>query len=226
MEIVARCQDLIDHLVDRVCNDQNLIDRWGRPLRTTFLLAMSTPMLVLPMERLFKPIVGTPGVADDTKLDDAVGDKIRATFEKGRPFQEADFYEAEAWSYIDATEKFFVAEVWPSEIFDRLDTPEASTAAGAAPTADILNCVRNALAHGGVAYLDGRGRQSEDATNMLAFAAYPTSRRKDELRILRISVDGYQRFLAAWSKWLADSGTEARLAQKGPGWFDAELAAE
>lgn len=226
MEIAARCQHLIELLVDQTDSDPTLNERWRGPLRTTFLLAMSTPMLVLPMERLFKPVLRKAGVADDSKLDEGVGDRVRATFADGRPFHEADFYEAKAWSYIDATKKFSIAEVWPSAIFDQLDTPGASAAAGTAPTADILGCLRNALSHGGVAYLDRRGRQSEDATNMLGFAAYPASNRRDELRILRISVDRYQHFLAAWSKWLADSGIEDKLAHEGPGWFEVEVAAD
>jgi hypothetical protein len=187
---------------------------------------MSTPMLVLPMERLFKPVLRKAGVADDSKLDEAVGDRVRATFAAGRPFQEADFYENKAWSYIDATKKFSVAEVWPNAIFDQLDTPEASDAAGAAPTANILECLRNGLSHGGVAYLDRLGRQSEDTTNMLGFAAYPAFNRRDELRILRISVDGYQRFLATWSRWLADCGIDDKLAHEGPGWFDVDVASD
>jgi hypothetical protein len=226
MEIAARCQHLIELLADQTDRDPKLVERWRGPLRTTFLLAMSTPMLVLPMERLFKPVLRKAGVADDSKLDEAAGDRVRATFADGRPFHEAEFYEAKAWSYIAATQKFSVAEVWPSAIFDQLDTPEAFEAAAAAPTADILECLRNALSHGGVAYLDARGRQSNDATNMLGFASYPAYNRRDELRILRISVDGYERFLAAWSKWLSDSGAEEKLAREGPGWFDDKLAAE
>jgi hypothetical protein len=225
MEIAARCQDLIDLLIDRTDSDPKLIERWRGPLRTTFLLAMSTPMLVLPMERLFKPVLRKPGMADDSKLDEAVGHRVRETFAKGRGFQETDFYEPKVWSYIDATRRFPVANAWPSEIFDALDRPDAINAAGAAPPADVLECLRNALSHGGIAYLDKRGRQSEDATYMLGFAAYPAFNRKDELRILRVSVDGYHRFLAAWTRWLTESGIEDKLAHEGPGWFDLGVAA-
>lgn len=96
-------------------------------------------MPVLPRERLFKPAFHKAGVADDRKLDRAVGDRFFTTFGDKRP--------------------------------------------------------RNALSHGSVSYLDDRGRQSEDATNMLGFAAYPSFNRRDELRVLRIAVDGYQRFV-------------------------------
>jgi hypothetical protein len=60
---------------------------------------------------------------------------------------------------------------------------------------------------------------------MLGFASFPAFNRRNELRILRISVEKYERFLAAWSSWLTDTGVEAKLAQDGPGWFDADAVA-
>jgi hypothetical protein len=86
---------------------------------------------------------------------------------------------------------------------------------------DIVGCLRNALAHGGVAYLDDRGRQSDDATAMLGFASRPDGKRS-ALRLLRVSTDAYQRFLALWSGWLADTGVETVLTHDGPGWFQSE----
>jgi hypothetical protein len=113
VEIAARCQNLIELLVDQAGTDPETVARWRGPLRTTFLLAMSTPMLVLPMERLFKPLLRKAGVADDSGLDKAVGDQVLKTFVDGRPFKDADFYEEQAWSYIDATNAFSVAGEWP-----------------------------------------------------------------------------------------------------------------
>ena len=65
-----RCQALIRHL--RPVIEGGLPDdhRFGGPLDTTFLLAMATPMIVLPVERIFKP--ARPGAdvpADDRELD-------------------------------------------------------------------------------------------------------------------------------------------------------------
>jgi hypothetical protein len=46
-DIVLRCQSLIRHLLPKV--EERLSDeaQFGGPLRTTFLLAMATPMIVL-----------------------------------------------------------------------------------------------------------------------------------------------------------------------------------
>lgn len=223
-EIAKRCQRLIERLVEQVEHDAALADEFRGPLRTTFLLAMSTPMVVLPMERLYKPIIGRAGVADDTRLDPSVEARVRMTFD-GKKFGETPFFTAGDWSYVEARPYFSVADPWPPEAFDELDRAQAAEAAVNASAKDIMECLRNALSHGGVAYLDARGRQSEDATNMLGFASYPSSRRTTELRLLRITVDGYQQFLNLWSGWLANSGIEDVLTYQGPGWFDESEAA-
>lgn len=222
-EIARRCQRLIDRLVEQVEQDQVLSHEFRGPLRTTFLLAMSTPMIVLPMERLYKPIINRAGIADDTALDPAVQDRVQMLFD-GRGFRETVLFEPGAWAYISETGNFPVADPWPSSAFADLDRPEALEAAAAAPTEEILSCLRNALAHGGVAYLDHRGRQSDDATGMLGFASRPNGKRT-ALRLLRVSVDAYQRFLELWSRCLADTGMEMVLTIQGPGWFESDEAA-
>ena len=50
-EIPIRCQALIAMLRDKVQEESDPDGRWGGPLRTTFLVAMATPMVVLPIER-------------------------------------------------------------------------------------------------------------------------------------------------------------------------------
>lgn len=186
----------------------------------------STPMLTLPMERLFKPLVRNAGVADDSKLDEAIGSRVHSILGEGRCFREAEFFEAGEWFYIEATNKFPVSEAWPCAVLDQLTSEQACAAAGAAPAADILSCLRNALSHGGVVYLDKYGRQSEDATHMLGFASYPSLSRQDKLRILRVSVKGYRCFLTKWTRWLTASGVVAKLEHEGPAWYDAEVAVE
>lgn len=51
-DIAARCQTLIDQLLPIVEHGLPDDHRFGGPLRTTFLLAMATPMIVLPIERI------------------------------------------------------------------------------------------------------------------------------------------------------------------------------
>jgi len=223
-EVVTRCQRLIERLSDQIASDPALVDEFGGPLRTTFLLAMSTPMIVLPMERLYKPLVGREGVADDTMLDLDLSQRVREQFD-GRLVSATPFFVDGDWAYIDATLAFRVADPWPATVFDTLDDPGALTAAANAPLDRFLGCLRNALSHGGVTYLDQNGRQSHAATNMLGFASFPSVKRTDELRILRVSVDGFERFLSLWSRWLAESGVEQEISQDGPGWYSEPLAA-
>ena len=219
-ELATRCQRLIDRLIDQVEQDAILSQEFRGPLRTTFLLAMSTPMIVLPMERLYKPVINRAGVADDTPIDPMVKSRVQAVFD-GRAFRDTPLFEDDQWAYIAETQSFPVADPWPSPVFDELDRPGSKEAASAAPMVDIVGCLRNALAHGGVAYLDDRGRQSDDATAMFGFASRPDGKRS-ALRLLRVSTDAYQRFLARWSGWLADAGVETVLTHDGPGWFQSE----
>jgi hypothetical protein len=223
-EIVSRCQRLIERLSDQISSDSALVDEFGGPLRTTFLLAMSTPMIVLPMERLYKPLIGREGVADDTALNPNLSQRVLEQFD-GHRAADAPFFVAGDWAYIDAVTGFEVAGLWPAEVFDMLADPAALAAAADAPLDRFLGCLRNALSHGGVTYLDRTGRQSHAATNMLGFASFPSLKRTGELRILRISVDGFERFLGLWTRWLTESGVEQEMSQDGPGWYGKPLAA-
>jgi hypothetical protein len=64
--------------------------------------------------------------------------------------------------------------------------------------------VRNALAHGGVAYLDKNGRSTERDAAMLAFIATERDkhRRVTGLNALRISQSDFLSFLMAWTDWI------------------------
>jgi len=223
-EIVTRCQRLVERLSDQISSDPALADDFGGPLRTTFLLAMSTPMIVLPMERLYKPLISRLGVADDTAFHPKLSQRVREHFD-GRSVGATPFFVEGDWAYIDAVGGFPVADPWPATVFDMLDDPAAFTAAADAPLDRFLGCLRNALSHGGVTYLDAAGRQSHATTSMLGFASFPSLRRTDELRILRVSVDGFERFLGLWTRWLAESGVEQEISEDGPGWYGDPLAA-
>src|SRR5579883_3143229 len=76
-DIALRCQSLIRELRPVVKGGLADDRRFGGPLETTFLLALATPMIVLPIERIFKP--AEPGAApagDDRKLDPALAEEM------------------------------------------------------------------------------------------------------------------------------------------------------
>jgi hypothetical protein len=223
-EVPLRCQALIDMLIQRVDEESDPDGRWGGPLKTTFLLAMATPMLVLPMERLFKPArPNHRGVADDRELDPHLAKLVVADLGPGKAFGAAPFFELDTWAYVPAIDPFDVARDWPRRALDPLAGQRALQAASEAPARDVLLALRNALGHGGVTYLDRDGQHADFATNMLGFAAF-ARHGAPELRLLRVSVRGFQDFLGRWANWLSASGVLNQLDERGPGYF--EFAAE
>lgn len=223
-EVPVRCQALIDMLGPQVEQESDAHGRWGGPLKTTFLVAMATPMIVLPIERIFKPArPHHEGLADDRELDPQLTDLVSTWLAKDAPFGAAPFFEPDVWSYVPSIDPFDVARDWPQRALDALGSSTASQVAAGAPARDILLTLRNALAHGGVTYLDKHGGHTHFSTNMLGFASFAKSHRP-ELRLLRVSVVGFEAFLRSWAGWLASSGVLDQLGKRGPGYF--QFAAE
>jgi hypothetical protein len=219
-EIPARCQALIEMLGPAVADESDPNGRWGGPLKTTFLLAMATPMIALPLERIFKPAQDYhDGVADDRELDAGLSGQVVDVLARDRRFGQAPFFEPSAWSYVPTLDRFNVAADWPKRALHSLGAPAAQQQAAEAPARDVLLALRNALSHGGVTYLDRHGRQTEQATHMIGFASF-ARHRQPELRLLRIGVPQFERFLTLWTEWLAASGVLDRLIARGPGHFD------
>lgn len=218
-ELPRRCAALIEGLSDAV-DALTAAPRWGGPLRTTFLVSMATPMIVLPFERLFQPGVRQiEGVGNDLLLDPDLDARIRTELEPGRRFDATPFFLADAFSYAPKVRRFPIGSDWSLEVLESLGAEAAFAAAGAADAADILSILRNALAHGGVTYLDRDGRQVNAATAMLAFASFVSRKDRDHLRLLRISVPAFERFLSLWAGWLTASGAADRMEHDGPVYF-------
>jgi hypothetical protein len=79
----------------------------------------------------------------------------------------------------------------------------------------VLTDLRNALAHGGIAYLDERGGQTDGQAAMLAFVgAVMKGGRITGVNVLRIGERDYRVFLAAWASWLRQVGVTAALNER------------
>lgn len=194
--------------------------RWGGPLKTTFLVAMAAPMIALPIERIFKPArANYEGIADDRELDSQLAAMVIADLGPAQTFGATPFFEPGVWAYVSEIDPFDVARDWPRRALDPLRSVAAAQAAADAPARDILLALRNALSHGGVTYLDRRGGHTDFATNMLGFASFVRPRRQ-ELRLLRVGVPGFESFLRLWAQWLSSSGVLKQLDERGPGHFD------
>jgi hypothetical protein len=79
----------------------------------------------------------------------------------------------------------------------------------------VLLTLRNALAHGGVAYLDTSGRRAYGPAAMLAFVGARISNRKVVGRhILRIRQADFCEFLYDWAEWLRKSKVDLALSEE------------
>lgn len=217
-DVAQRCQALIRHLLPLVQKGLPDDQQFGGPLDTTFLLAMSTPMIVLPIERMFKP--ARPGAAvagDDRDIDPALAEQVDDVFGPERRFSDAPFYEPGRWSYLPRVEPFRVADYWPHGILEMLGSDTAFAEADRTPTRRVMIDLRNALAHGGIAYLDAQGRSTEGQAAMLAFASAQTDRgRTIAFNLLRVHQHDFCAFVMAWADWLAASPVRHVLNVQGP----------
>lgn len=212
-EIPGRCEQLLRQLLPVV---DGAAASPGQSLRTTLLLAMATPMIVLPVERLAKRArYGDPGVANDLELDSELGDRVAEVLKAGRPFRDAPFFVPEHWSYVPAEKPFNVAGSWRGGLLEELATPEAFARAGDTDAWTVITDLRNALAHGGISYLSQDGRHTVGEVAVFAFAgAKMKGHDLTELNILRIHQDHFRTFLSAWADWLAGAGVVAALDQE------------
>jgi hypothetical protein len=216
-DIAQRCQTLIRNLRPVVQRGLPGDSELHGALSRTFLLALATPMIVLPIERILKS--GDPRTtpaADDSKIDPALSREVHQVLGPGRTFGSAPFAVAGRWSYIRGYPPFNVAQSWPPQLLQKLGMSQASSEADSAPARRLLLDLRNALAHGGIAYLDATGKQTDRDAAMLAFASTQRDNGRLGLNILRISEEDFCAFLIAWGNWLSCAAHPRSAQQNEP----------
>jgi len=211
-DIVERCDSLIESLLPVVLRDSDT--RFGGPLGTTFLIAMSTPMILLPLERMLKP-ADRDAVADDRCVDETLGKAVMDALSPTAKFGDGPFAREGAWSYVAGHPPFNLAKGMPHGLVDDLSGAPAARAAMDVSALRILTDLRNALAHGGIVYLDERGRQTNSQAAMLAFVgAVMKKGRITGVNVLRVHEREYRLFLAGWASWLRKAGVTAALNEQ------------
>jgi hypothetical protein len=176
-------------------------------------------MILVPIERLFKPgVAGAIQAGDDRALDPELAREVADVLGPGRRFGAASFFAPGRWSYVTEYPYFNVANDWPDDLLQSLGVPEAFRSAERAPAERVLRDLRNALAHGGVAYLDADGMKTRGNAAVLACASVRTSRRDrpPRLNILRVSEDDFCAFLTGWAAWLTRWPLRDALNQLDP----------
>lgn len=218
-ELPERCMHLIQELLPLASKISLPGQESLGPLTTTFLLAMAMPIITLPIERVErhrgKAIAGffndRPLSKELTaKIDEALG---------GAKLSKSPFYHHGHWrfSMIEYSSENISVQ-FPNELSDRLSLPDAMEAASKMPASEWASCLRNALAHGGVVYLDENGHSHFGSkTEKLAFvsARYidgDTSKPPSHLKVLQIDENAFFSFLQRWVNWVSSSGLSAALA--------------
>lgn len=202
-ELPQRLGFLVDKLYPIVQGGLDGDRDFGGPLGTTFLLAMATPMIVLPIERILHVVEGKRAMGDDQLGNIRLADQIARMFAKGNRFDALPFLDPVGWSYMANEPRFDVARNWPAALLNAMGEPPAHVALRAADAVQILKDIRNALSHGGVTYLNAQGQHVYgDEVAMLAFVGH-VSQKGDAYNIVRVSEPAFRSFLSAWSRWLA-----------------------
>ena len=220
-ELPQRCLRLIDALWPHVQQVTMPREPHLGPLTTTFLLAMASPVINLPIERIERHIdKHGEGYASDVHLSARLATEVDRVLRKAR-LNKAPFFKPQAWSFVKAgpEQLFKVADGMPERVAVQLAEDAAFARAAMMQTSEWLSCLRNALAHGGIAYLNERGFHGYgEPVKMYAFVSGMYDRRDDKspkligLRVLRIQEDDFRQFLTGWVEWLVDSGLARVLA--------------
>ncbi|WP_340645407.1 hypothetical protein [Phenylobacterium sp.] len=218
LDLPERCLQLIRDLLPEAAKSYVAGQEDLGPLTTTFLLAMSAPMITLPVERLERHLSNLDeGYVDDRFLAPQESEAIRQTLRRDALGQ-APFFEAGTWAFASVSYRRGVnlAREIPEEALTDLASKGGLLAAERMPASQWASCLRNALSHGGVFYLDHEGRQTVGRkAEKLAFGSGKYTRGSDELERLNfvsIAEVDYLRFLERWVAWLKASGTHSALA--------------
>jgi len=73
------------------------------------------------------------------------------------------------WRFVRNTKLFNIAEWDDQAVLDELATDKAKKAAAGETANFMMLHLRNAIAHGGIVYLDNDGRLNEQTASMVAF---------------------------------------------------------
>jgi len=137
----------------------------------------------------------------------------------GQELSKAPFYRPGEWSFTkrDKIQAFNIAKSFPNDVANELASDESEARAGKIPTSQWCSILRNAMAHGGISYLNENGRSSHgEPVKMYAFVSgkYNDAPPGEllQLSVLRISEINYRKFLRRWVSWLKSSGLARELA--------------
>jgi hypothetical protein len=187
-------------------------------LTSTFLISMAGPIVILPIERIERHLQKKDeGYADDRRLNPALSRSLKDMIGGGK-LQKTQFFVPGHWSFVERVADFNIAENLPDDLSAALASKEAFDRAARLETSKWSSCLRNALAHGGIAYLNEDGRSAYDGgpVKMFCFVSGKYAKRTDEapetINCLRIREEHFLEFLRRWVAWLENSSLLNEIA--------------
>ena len=220
LELPRRCMKLINELlptVGTVFADDDRREQGG--LTSTFLISMAGPIVVLLIERIERHLQkkDREGYADDRRLNLALSRSLKDMLGGGK-LQKTQFFVSGHWSFVERVADFNIADGLPDDVSAALASKEAFDRAARLETSKWSSCLRNALAHGGIAYLNEDGRSAYDGgpVKMFCFVSGKYAERTDEapeaINCLRIREEHFLEFLRRWVAWLENSSLLNEIA--------------
>jgi hypothetical protein len=215
LELPQRCLQLIDELWPHA---ERVLQRDSPDLgslTTTFLMAMSMPIVNFPVERIERHrAIPRRHYADDRHVHEGVTTAVLGAL-GAQQLKSAPFYVSGAWSFLSCPgdRLFNIADGLPVEVADQLSKPEAAERAAKLPASQWCSILRNSMSHGGIGYLDNEGRSSYGrSVTMYVFVSGKYDRERPGeligLNLLRINEANYREFLRKWVGWLTSTRPE------------------
>lgn len=198
-EIPRRAHRLLTELYNGLPESQQ---NNGLKLKATLLLALATPIITLPFERMARPKEHLGREAFSDVIGKAINSKSKV--------EKAPFY-AGIWRY----HKLGKGHAFPHlsvngfcpDIVRSLATDDALSTAKKLPSKVFCANLRNALSHGSVFYLDAQGNTGENI-RVSRFAFVSNDRLPPSaLHIQVITLADFRLFLEKWVAWLQNPGS-------------------
>lgn len=214
LEVSKRAHQLLRDLYEELADS----DGTRLPLKATFLLSVSMPIVILPIERILKyKQKHAEGHMSDAVLNPGLADAIDRAIDLKDEVHEASFFTG-SWQYASLAKgagfpNLAVAGL-PDSVATQLDEPEAIEHAKSLSADIFCRILRNALAHGGILYLDQNGRSTTGApVRRFAFVSTDRLNNPTKLHFLRIKMVDYRAFLQQWVDWLNREAIDEVLAE-------------
>lgn len=214
LEVPKRAHQLLHEMYERL----GVSEGTQLSLKATFLLSVSMPMIILPIERILKyKRPRAPEHMNDAALNARLAEAVDRGIDLRSQVHRASFFTGR-WQYATlakgAAFPNLAATGLPAAIATELDLPDAIDNARNLSANLFCKILRNALAHGGILYLDEHGRTHSDApVRRFAFVSMDDPHNPTKLHFLRIAMADYRAFLECWVNWLNTEAMEVVLSE-------------